>query len=187
VCISPRSHLADQHRPRRLHRVSVARRGTSNDLEPHAAMLNRATAGTRADSPGARSTPLPPLRLPCVDEKEPGFWVRWAAGIVAAVLGGVLVAVLAGVFKGSPGDAPPTATSIPTPKPGPNVRITVFSTASASAGEYPKATFKVYNAGNDTADRCRIEWHPFDANLNETPTAWSSRLSSPWSPRRTTR
>jgi hypothetical protein len=94
-----------------------------------------------------------------VQDKEPGYWVRWAAGIAATVVGGVLVAVLAGVFDDGPADPPPTPTAAPTPAPSPRVSITQFSLATSPDG-YPQATFKIDNAGEDTAARCLLEWHP---------------------------
>ena len=97
-----------------------------------------------------------------MDEKEPGYWVRWAAGIVAAIVAGVLVAVLPGAFKQD--DPPPTPTPTTEPTPA-SVRITQFSVARRSLGEYPEATFTVYNAGGDSADRCKLEWHPFDSGF----------------------
>jgi hypothetical protein len=112
-----------------------------------------------------------------VEEKEPGYWVRWAAGIAATVVGGVLVAVLAGAFKDGPPDLPPTPTPTPTPTPSARVRITQFSLASRSVGEYPEATFKVYNAGEDTADRCHLEWHPLSTILGDHEAEFSDEFA----------
>jgi hypothetical protein len=102
--------------------------------------------------------------LPSVADKEPSYWVKWGAGIAATVIGGVLIAVLAGAFKGDPPSG--NTTPVPRPTPAAHIRITQFSTTDAQKGQYPDATFKVYNVGDDTADRCTIDWNPIGTDLD---------------------
>ena len=57
------------------------------------------------------------------------------------------------------------------------MRITQFSLASGSVGEYPEAAFKVYNAGADTADRCLLEWHPESPILGKLEEEFSDEFA----------
>jgi hypothetical protein len=111
------------------------------------------------------------MLAPVAAPEEPGFWVKWAAGIAAAVVAGLIVAYVSGAFEKDEPEPAPTATPAPTqtgtPAPAARVRISEFVAQAVYVGNLPTARFKVYNGGDDSADRCYLYWNTVGATPDD--------------------
>jgi len=90
---------------------------------------------------------------------------KWLAGVASAVVAGVALWWL--TSAGGPLD----------PKK-PEVRVTSLSVyPRAAVGSTPSATVTVENAGDGTADSCRVLWSAFTADPQDAPYPASTDFS----------
>ena len=83
-------------------------------------------------------------------ERSGGF-LKWVAGIVGAVLTGVLIWLLTNPTSPLHEQSPPESTPI--------LKIVGISSSNAVAGGTANADVEVYNEGSSTAEACSVWWY----------------------------